>query len=69
MAQYRQATSDYPSKFWPKSMSPYGVGGLQWDNLQNDVGKNVCVWLGVCVENLQKGKTPSHTVSHTLMTR
>ena len=30
MAGCRQATSHYLSKWWPRSLSPYGVTGPQW---------------------------------------
>ena len=30
MAWCRQATSHYPSQYWPRSMSPYGVTRPQW---------------------------------------
>ena len=35
MAWCRQATSHYPSQYWPRSMSPYGVTKPQWVLLCN----------------------------------
>ena len=44
MAWCRQATSDYLSQCWPRSLSPYDVIRPQWVKAWSSLGSTITLW-------------------------